>query len=109
MRSSKRDGMEREMLKIPKQRNTPEFRTLTVQRVKDGKIISEVAREQGVSGQTLRTWAKSADVETLTDPRTEVARPEQMEMTRLKARNRRLPMELDIAKKAAAYLARDLL
>ena len=35
--------------------------------------------------------------------------PEQMELSRLRAENKRLQMELEIAKKAAAYFAKDLL
>lgn len=97
------------MLKIPKQQHTPEFRTLAVQRVKDGQSISVVSRELGISGQTLRTWVKADAAGTLNGPGAKVVTPEQMEMSRLKAENRRLTMELEIAKKAAAYFARDLL
>ena len=35
--------------------------------------------------------------------------PEQMELTRLRAENAKLRMERDIAKKAAAYFAQDVL
>ncbi len=46
------------MLKIPKQEYTTEFRTLAVKRVKDGQNIRDVARELGISHQTLRNWVK---------------------------------------------------
>lgn len=85
------------MLKIPKQQHTPEFRTLAVQCVKDGNSISVVARELGISE---RTWLKAAAAGTLNGPGAKVVTPEQMEMSRLKSENRRLTMELEIAKKS---------
>lgn len=39
------------MFKIPKQAYTAEFRTLAVQRVKDGQSARDVARELGISHQ----------------------------------------------------------
>jgi transposase len=38
-----------------------------------------------------------------------VVTPEQMELARLRAQNARLKMELEIAKKAAAYFAQEVL
>ena len=87
------------MLKIPKQEYTTEFRTLAV---KDGQNIRDVARELGISHQTLRNWVKAHDAETLNGPGTKVITPEQMELSRLRAENKRLTMELEITKKAAA-------
>jgi len=40
---------------------------------------------------------------------TQITTPEQMDLSRLQAQNKRLQMELEIAKKAAAYFAKDLL
>ena len=90
------------MLKIPKQEYTTEFRTLAVKRVKDGQNIRDVARELGISHQTLRNWAKAHEAGTLNGPGTKVITPEQMELSRLRAENKRLTMELEITKKAAA-------
>jgi len=97
------------MLKIPKQEYTTEFRTLAVKRVKDGQNIRDVARELGISHLTLRNWVKAHDAGTLNGPGTKVITPEQMELSRLRAENKRLTMELEITKKAAAYFARELL
>ena len=47
------------MFKIPKQAYTAEFRTLAVQRVKDGQSARDVARELGISHQSLRNWVKA--------------------------------------------------
>jgi transposase len=38
-----------------------------------------------------------------------VVTPEQMELSRLRAEKKRLQMELEIANRAAAYFAKDLL
>lgn len=47
------------MFKIPKQAYTAEFRTLAVQRVKGGQSARDVARELGISHQSLRNWVKA--------------------------------------------------
>ncbi len=75
------------MLKIPKQEYTTEFRTLAVKRVKDGQNIRDVARELGISHQTLRNWVKAHDAGTLNGPGTKVITPEQMELSRLDSVN----------------------
>ena len=97
------------MFKIPKQAYTAEFRTLAVQRVKDGQSARDVARELGISHQSLRNWVKADGAGTLNGAGTKVVTPEQMELSRLRAENKRLQMELEIAKKAAAFFAKDLL
>ncbi len=44
------------MFKVPKQVYTAEFKLAAVQRVKDGQGVAVVARELGISEQTLRNW-----------------------------------------------------
>jgi transposase len=97
------------MFKIPKQAYTAEFRTLAVQRVKDGQSARDVARELGISHQSLRNWVKADEAGKLNGAGTKVVTPEQMELSRLRVENKRLQMELEIAKKAAAFFAKDLL
>jgi transposase len=97
------------MFKVPKQAYTAEFKTAVVQRVKGGQSVSAVARELGVSDKTLRNWIKAAKVGKLGGAGAKAVTPEQMELTRLRAENKRLHMELEIAKKAAAYFAKELL
>ena len=53
------------MFKAPKQACTAEFKVAAVQRVKDGQGVSAVARELGVSEQTLN--GAGAKVVTLSD------------------------------------------
>jgi transposase len=77
--------------------------------VKDGQGLSAVSRELGMSAQTLRNWLKASEVGKLSSSGAKVVTPEQMELSRLRAEKKRLQMELGIAKKAAAFFAKDLL
>jgi len=71
-----------------------------------GRNIRDVARELGISHQTLRNWVKAHDAGTLNGPGTKVITPEQMESSRLRAENKRLTMELEITKKAGRRTSR---
>ncbi len=97
------------MFKVPKQSYTAEFKLAAVQRVKDGQGVAVVARELGISEQTLRNWVKGEAWGKLNGAGAKPVTPEQMELSRLRAENKRLQMELEIAKKTAAYFAKDLL
>jgi transposase len=96
-------------LKIPKQEFTVEFRELAVKRVKARQGVGAVARELGISEQTLRNWVKAFDAGKLNGPQAKAVTPEQMELSRVRAENARLRRELEIVKKAAAYFAKDAL
>lgn len=89
------------MFKVPHQVYTAEFKEAAVQRVKDGQGVSAVARELGISMQTLRNWLKASEAGKLNGAGAKVVTAEQMELSRLRAENNRLQMELEIAKKAA--------
>ena len=97
------------MFKVPKQAYTAGFKAAAVQRIKDGQGFAVVARELGMSEQTLRNWVKADESGKLNGAGAKPVTPEQMELSRLRAENKRLQMELEIAKKAAAYFAKDLL
>ena len=96
------------MYKIPKQHYTAEFKQEAVRQVEqEGKSPAQVARELGIAEQTLSNWRKTAKAGKLATGK--AVTPEQMEMSRLKAENARLKMELEIVKKAAAYFAKESL
>jgi transposase len=97
------------MFKLPKQEYTAEFKELAVKRVKSGETVGAVARDLGLVEQTLRNWVKAAKAGKLHAPGAKTVSPEQMELSRVRAENARLRMELEIAKKAAAYFAKELL
>ncbi|WP_213233704.1 IS3 family transposase [Caballeronia sp. NK8] len=92
------------MFKVPNQAYTAEFRAAAVQRVKDGQSIRAVSRELKMSPQTLRNWVKAAEAGKLNGAGTKAVTPEQMELSRLRAENKRLQMELEIGKKSGGVL-----
>lgn len=96
------------MYKIPKQHYTVEYKQEAVRQVEmEGKSPAQVARELGIAEQTLSNWRKAAKTGKLAASKAVTA--EQMEVSRLKAENARLKMELEIVKKAAAYFAKESL
>jgi len=97
------------MFKIPKQEFTAEFKESAVKRVRSGESVGAVARELGLVEQTLRNWVKAAKAGKLHPPGVKTVTPEQMELSRVRAENARLRMEVEILKKATAYFAKDAL
>ena len=97
------------MKKLPKQEYTAEFKELAVKRVKAGQSNWSVAKELGISYPTLRSWVKAFDEGKLNGAGAKVVTAEQMEMSRVRAENARLKMEVAILKKATAYFAKDAL
>lgn len=77
-------------MKIPKREFTAEFRELAVKRVKGSQGVGAVARELGISEQTLRNWVKAFDAGKLNGPEARAVTPEQMEFSRVLAENARL-------------------
>ena len=97
------------MFKIPKQEYTAEFKEGAVQRVSSGERIGAVAKDLGLVEQTLRNWVKAAKAGKLHPAGGKKVTPEQMELSRVRAENARLRMEVEILKKATAYFAKDAL
>lgn len=97
------------MWKIPKQSYTTEFKLEAVKLVEGGQRPAAVAKQLGVKEQTLSNWRKAARAGKLAKVGGKAITQEQMELSRLRAENMRLQMELEIVKKAAAYFARESL
>jgi len=92
---------------------TLEFKQEAVRQVKAGRAASVVARTLGMPKASLTNWVR-ADTKgqlgmTADGKPAPVVTPEQAEIARLRAEVARLKMERDIAKKAAAYFAQDVL
>ena len=88
---------------MPK-RYPPEFKTdvVTVARRGDLSVV-EVAVDFGVAEESVRRWMKQADVDDgIKDGQTS---SEQAEIVQLRRRMRRLEMENEILRRAAAYFA----
>ena len=95
------------MYKIPRQNYTPEFKQEAVRLVEvEGKSPAQVARDLGISEQTLSNWRKAYKDGKLKPGTGKPVSPEQMELSRLRAENARLKMELEILEKATAYFAK---
>ena len=83
-----------------------EYRERMVELVRAGRTPGSLAREFEPSEQTIRNWVRRADLDEglRSDGLTTEARKE---MRRLKRDVKRLRMERDILKKAAAWFARE--
>ena len=98
------------MKRIPRVAYTLEFKLEALRRVRGGEPVRRVAREIGIPEQSIRNWVKAQSEGKL--GATEAGKPitpEQMEISRLRAENARLKMEMEIVKKAAAYFAKESL
>lgn len=87
---------------------TPEFKADAVKLCKAGdRTIAQVAEDLDLTETALREWVKKADEtsdESSTEPLSEVERDELKE---LRKRVKRLEMEREILKKAAAFFAKE--
>lgn len=93
------------MLGIPKQGYTDEFKQEAVKLVEGGQEPAAVAKELGISEQTLANWRKAAGVDKLAKGQGKPITPEQMELSHLRAEN----MWLKIEGKAPVYFAKESL
>lgn len=85
---------------------TKEFRREAVALLRSsGKKASEIARDLGISEQSLRNWAKQAEIDKgRADGLTSSQREE---LGRLRRENHILREEREILKKAAAFFAQE--
>jgi transposase-like protein len=65
--------------------------------------IKQIARDFGISESCLRNWLQAADVEDGARPGT--AAPESAELRDLRRRNRLLEQEVEVLRRATAYLS----
>ena len=83
-----------------------EFKGDAVRLVKSsGKPVAQIARELGVSFESLRHWIKQAEIDR--GDRQGLTTDEREELRRLRRENRVLQQEREILKKAAAFFARE--
>lgn len=93
----------------PRRTYTREFKIEAIRRViEDGIAQTHVARELGISPNTLSSWKREylADTEHAF-PGHGKQKPDDEELNRLRRENARLKRELEILKKAAAYFAKE--
>ncbi|MDA1095923.1 MAG: transposase [Chloroflexi bacterium] len=83
-----------------------EFRTAAVQLVRDGgKPVAEIARDLGVSTESLRHWVRREEIDR--GHRDGLTTAERDEVRQLRRENRILREEREILKKAAAFFAKE--
>jgi transposase len=85
----------------------PEFRAEAIRLVRSGdRTLAEIAKDLGVSQQSLRNWVRQADLD---DGRRHdgLTSDERAELARLRRENRVLREEREILKKAAAFFAKE--
>jgi transposase-like protein len=93
---------------MPEQRRkfSPQFKAEAVQMVfETGKPIAEVARDLGIHDGTLGNWV-NAWRRAHPEPEQQLTPVERARMSELEEENRRLRMENEFLKKAAAFFAR---
>jgi transposase-like protein len=92
---------------MPK-RFPPEFKADVVRIARRGDLsVAEVAADFDISVQSVQRWKRQADIDD--GVKDGLTSAEQAEVVQLRRQNRRLEMENEILRRAAAYFAKDTL
>ena len=85
----------------------PQFKREAVQLVQSSpeRSISQIARELGVSDNSLRNWVKQFEIDQ--GEREGLTTEEREELRKLRKENKVLRQEKEILRKAAAFFARE--
>jgi transposase len=87
---------------------SPDFKAEAVRLVEAGdRPLSVVARDLDLDPKSLRQWKEERHAAASPSPTGPLTSAEREELVRLRRENRRLQMERDILKKAAAFFARE--
>ena len=88
---------------------TAEFKTEAIKLVTEqGYSVAEAARSLGISENLIRNWKQALqDQGDRAFPGQGSLSPQEQELARLRAENKRLLAERDILKKATAFFARE--
>ena len=87
---------------------TPEFKADAVRLAKAGdRTIAQVAKDLDLTETALREWVRRAEIDAGKGPPGALTSAEREELVRLRRENKRLEMEREILKKAAAFFAKE--
>jgi transposase len=86
----------------------PEFKAEAVRLCRVGdRSVGQVAKDLDLTETSLRAWVQQADVDAGNGAPDALTTAEREELTQLRKRVRRLEMEKEILKKAAAFFAKE--
>ena len=89
--------------KRKRRKHSEEFKQEAVKLLSEQQLsLAEAARNLGIHPNLLRSWKRRKQTEN-----EDLTEDERMEMARLRVENRRLRMERDLLKKAAAFFANE--
>ena len=97
-----------DMVRKKRRKFTAEQKADAVRMVREVGNLAKVARDLDLTETSLRHWVKQAEIDQGRGPEGALTTAEREELRRLRRDNRRLEMERDFAKKAAAFFAREL-
>jgi transposase-like protein len=87
---------------------SPEFKTEAVRLCQVGdRTIAKVAEDLDLTPSALRDWVRLAEVDAGSAPAEALTSGERGELAELRKRVKRLEMEREILKKAAAFFAKE--
>jgi len=96
------------MAKRKKRTFTPDFKADAVRLCTAGdRTVTQVAKDLDLTESALRAWIARARVETRPQPSQTLTSAEREELQQLRRDNKRLQMEREILKKAAAFFAKE--
>ena len=97
-------------MSMTRRRFTPEFKAEAVRFHQSNDFsYAESARQLGISATSLSRWVEQAEVDVGKGPAGALTTEERREFRQLKRENRRLRMEAEILKNAAAFFAKEML
>ena len=87
---------------------TAEFKTEAVRLAMVGdRSVGQVAKDLDLTETALRDWVKRAEIDAGQGPPGALTTAERAELQQLRRENKRLQMEREILKKAAAFFAKE--
>ena len=100
--------MAKRQTRRPRRSFTPEFKAEAVRLCKAGdRTIRQVAQDLDLTETALREWVARADIDAGNGPEEALTTAERDELRELRKRVKRLEMEREILKKAAAFFAKE--
>jgi len=100
--------MEKKKQRRKRRSFTAEFRAEAVRLCKVGdRSVTQVAKDLDLTENSLREWVKKSDIDAGNGPPGALTTAEREELARLRREVKRLTMEREILKKAAAFFAKE--